>query len=69
MIKDSLYESEFILPSNIVHNATIIAIKAKDDNNIKKKKISPEKSFHKSEIKSVGHLILTSFYPKKNKHD
>ena len=69
MIKDSLYESEFILPSNIVHNATIIAIKSKDDNNIKKKKISPEKSFHKSEIKSVGHLILTSFYPKKNKHD
>ena len=70
MIKDSLYESEFILPSGIVHNATIVAFKTNEENSIKKKKISPEKkSGFKSEIKSVSNLILTSFYPKNGKHD
>ena len=70
LIKDSLYDSEFLLPSGIVHNATIIAYKAKEENNYRNKKVSPEKSFKNiSEIKSASNLILTSFFPNKVKHD
>ena len=70
LIKDSLYESEFFLPSNIVHNATIIAFNQKDENYFGNKKVSPEKNFKNiSEIKSASNLILTSFYPKNGKHD
>ena len=70
MIKDSLYDSEFFLPSNIVHNATIIAYNAKEENLFMNRKISPEKKPKNiSEIKSASNLILTSFYPKNGKHD
>ena len=70
MIKDSLYDSEFFLPSNIVHNATIIAYNSKEGNHFMNRKVSPEKKTKNvSEIKSASNLILTSFYPKNGKHD
>ena len=70
VIKNTLYNSEFFLPSNLVHNATIFAYKTKDENYFRNRKISPEqKSKNVSEIKSVTNLILKSFCPRNGKHD
>ena len=59
------------MPSNLVHNATIVAYYTKNDNNLGNKKLTPEKklSNKKSEIKSASNLILTSFYNRSNKYD
>ena len=68
--KNNLYDFEFFLPEDIVHNATIVAYMPKnDDENIGNKKGTPEKRSKISEIKSVSNLILTSFNPKKSKYD
>ena len=69
--KRNLYEWDYFLPSNLVHNATIVAYYTKNDNNLGNKKLTPEKklSNNKSEIKSASNLILTSFYNRSNKYD
>ena len=70
IMKNNLYDSEFILPSNLVHNATIIAYNSKYDSFLGNKKKTPEKnSGNISEIKPVDNLILTSFLPKNGNYD
>ena len=70
ILKNNLYDSEFILPSNLVHNATIIAYNSKYDSFLGNKKKTPEKnSGNISEIKPVDNLILTSFLPKNGNYD
>jgi len=70
ILKNNLYDSEFILPSNLVHNATIIAYNSKYDSFLCNKKKTPEKnSGNISEIKPVDNLILTSFLPKNGNYD
>jgi hypothetical protein len=70
IMKNNLYDSEFILPSNLVHNATIIAYNSKYDSFLGNKKKTPEKnSGNISEIKPVNNLILTSFLPKNGNYD
>ena len=70
IMKNNLYDSEFILPSNLVHNATIIAYNSKYDSFLGNKKKTCEKnSGNISEIKPVDNLILTSFLPKNGNYD
>ena len=67
---NNLYDFEFFLPDDIVHNATIVAYFPKNnDEFIGNKKGTPEKKSKISEIKSVSNLILTTFNPKKSKND
>ena len=70
-IKNNYYDLDYFLPSNLVHNATIVAYYSKNDDNLGNKKLTPEKKLisNKSEIKSASNLILTSFYNRNNKYD
>ena len=69
-IKNYLYDFEFFLPDDMVHNATIVAYMPKvEDEFTWNKKRTPEKKGKISEIKSVSNLILATFDRKKNKYD
>jgi hypothetical protein len=69
-LKNSLYDWDYFLPGNLVHNATIFAYYSKNDDEFGNKKITPEKKMsNRSEIKSMNNLILTSFYNKNSKYD
>ena len=71
-IKNSYYDLDYFLPSNLVHNATIVAYYSKkNDDNQGNIRLTPEKKLinNKSEIKSASNLILTSFYNRNNRCD
>jgi len=74
ILKNRFYDSEYILPNTIVHNATIFAYNTNSNSNPDffggRKKLNQDKKISNiSEIKSVGNLILTSFYPKNGQSD
>ena len=69
-LKNSLYDWDYFLPGNLVHNATIVAYYSKKNNELGNKKLTPEKKIsNRSEIKTVNNLILTSFYNKNSNYE
>ena len=65
-----MYDWDYFLPGNLVHNATIVAYYSKKNNELGNKELTPEKKIsNRSEIKTVNNLILTSFYNKNRNYE